>query len=83
MKNKKGKPNKIGNNQIILINRYSPSDSIIFSQNYKSKLENQINYVKEFPPIIKNRMNKRLRSKSSKHLISSKRTIKPENIIKN
>ena len=83
MKNKKGKPNKIGNNQIILINRYSPSDSIIFSQNYKSKLENQINYVKEFPPIIKNRMNKRLRSKSSKHLISSKRTIKPENIINN
>ena len=84
MKNKKGKQNKINNNQIILINRYAPSDSIIFSSNYKPKLEKQINYVEEFPPLIKNRMNKRLRNnKSSNHLIASKRTIKPENIINN
>ena len=84
MKNKKSKQNKISNNQIILINRYAPSDSIIFSSNYKPKLEKQINYVEEFPPMVKNRMNKRLRnSKSSNHLIASKRTIKPENIIDN
>ena len=84
MKNKKSKQNKISNNQIILINRYAPSDSIIFSSNYKQKLEKQINYVEEFPPMVKNRMNKRLRnSKSSNHLIASKRTIKPENIIDN
>ena len=83
MKNKKSKQNKLNNSQLILINRYAPSDEIIFSQNYKPKLEKQINYVEEFAPIIKNRMSKRLRNKSSNNLIASKRTIKPENIFAN
>jgi hypothetical protein len=80
MKNKRNK--KINNSQLILINRYVPTDSISFSTSYTPIIQKQINYVDELPPFIKNRLNKRNRCKSSSNPLI-KRTIKTENIFEN
>jgi hypothetical protein len=80
MKNKRNK--KINNSQLILINRYAPTDSISFSTSYTPIIQKQINYVDELPPFIKNRLNKRNRCKSSSNPLI-KRTIKTENIFEN
>ena len=82
MKNKKRRENNKDN--FILINRYAPSDRISFSNNYKKKLESQINYVDELPPFIKNRMNKRQSfNKSNSSKLINSHIIKPENIFEN
>ncbi len=82
MKNKKIR--EYNKDNFILINRYAPSDRIAFANNYKKKLENQINYVDELPPFIKNRMNKHhsFNKSNSSKLINS-HIIKPENIFEN
>jgi len=82
MKNKNRRENNKDN--FILINRYAPQDRISFSPNYKKKLEKQINYINEFPPLLKNRMNKRQHlnpHNSSNHI--NPHYIKPENIFEN
>ena len=82
MKNKNRRENN--NDNFILINRYAPSDRISFSNNYKKKLENQMNYVDELPPFIKNRMNKRQSfNKSNSSKLINSHIIKPENIFEN
>ena len=83
MNNKRNKKNNSCDN-LILINRYAPSDKITFSSNYKRKLESQINYVDELPPFIKNRMNKRQYNKPNKPTKSiNPHIIRPENIFDN
>ena len=82
MKNKNRRENNKDN--FILINRYAPSDRISFSNNYKKKLESQINYVDELPPFIKNRMNKHQSfNKSNSSKLINSHIIKPENIFEN
>jgi len=83
MKNKKSNT-KNTNDNLILINRYAPSDKITFSSHYKRKIEPQINYVDELPPFIKNRMNKRQQNKTDNLSdIINPHIIKPDNIFEN
>ena len=82
MQKRKSKQN-INNDKLILINRYAPSDKIIFSSHYRRKIEPQINYVDELPPFIKNRMNKRQPNKTNNPSdIINPHIIKPEKLIR-